>query len=1257
MKKIIAFFFLCIVAAAVLAERLSPCDTWVALPDSTKCGCTILGKNSDRLYFGCQPLFLHPRKRWPAGSKIDLGRVSIPQVDETFATLGSSPYWCWGYEEGINEHGVAIGNEGIRTKVLVEDIRSHLEGNGPKPGPTGMDLLRLGLERGRTAREALDVIAGLVEEHGQFGSGMPMMSAPLGGYDNSYIVADAKEAWVLETAGKHWVAKRFEQGVASISNTLSIGPDWDLASPRLVTYAVYNGWWSADDADTFDFTRAYLDDELQGANQRLLSLPRADQSKKMLEQEKGGITPRWMMRIARDRASLLSAIDRENTASSCVAILPKSDKGLPVFWWCPSVPSKSCYIPFFVHGSVIPEAVSTAGTFGRKIVRPLKAGQDRFSADSYWWLFRRLCDLIKQEPEARKPIARAEFDGLEKAFEAELPTITNKAAGLISAGKREEAATVLDGFTSACVQRTTKKAEELCKRFERKADAEETRHTGEVAESAEKPGMQEKRIARLKEKLELNRVEHHIPGMALAVVKDDEVVLAHGFGLADLENGKPVTPDTLFAIGSTTKAFTATLISMLVEEGRMEWDDRVTRYLPDFELSVDSKDDDAAAAISDLLSHRTGFTRMGMLFQSGTASRDDILRIASIAEPWSVFRKEFHYCNIMYLAAGVAAGVAAGADWNSLVRERILGPLGMDDSSTSVTECMGNEHLSLGYMWEKDIGAHRQLPMRNVDNVGPAGSINSNVIDMAKWIRFLLSGGAFEGRRLISEAGLRETWTKKIDMGSAVGYGYGWFIREWNGQLLVEHGGNIDGFAAQVALLPESGVGFVLLANLTSSPLQRSSISIVFDAMLGEFEEKSRPPGGGKGHAPFLGGYMANFGNFKDVTYEVIVKNGRLAVDVPGQITYELKDPDEEGKRYFAISSQVAVSFVQNDKGGVTGMKLYQGGLTFNLPKADVEIVPEVPLDELESYLGPYWSDEMNETVELVIKNNCLALAIPGQKTYELHAPNEEGKWVFCVVDWIAVSFAKDDNGRVVSMTYYERDGRIEYKRVETNGAENPATLEEILTLRDAGRRKEALLGMGCFRLQGKMWLKQSGLEGSVTVHASGTDCLRTEVDYGAFGRIETVVTENKGWIKQAFGRVDELRGKFREQSMYMHPLAICGDWRGFFDSVSVIRSGDFDGCRVHILKLHSEEAPDYTVYVDADNGDVLKAETSLIHPGTMIMLPHTIRFEDFRNIGGLRIPFRVISKNEAAGCVLTQYLRIKTNIEAEGELFSEPPG
>lgn len=440
------------------------CDTWIAMKNATLNRITILAKNSDRPLFDCQPLIFHPREEWPKGSRIYLGRLTIPQVAETYATLGSSPYWCWGYEEGINEYGVAIGNEGIRTKVLTEDLSAYSEGKGPEYGPTGMDLLRLGLERGKTAREALDAMTLILEAFGQFGSGLPTADAQ-GAYHNSYIIADPREAWILETAGRHWVARRIEQGVTSISNKPSIRTDWDLVSSNASAYAVSRGWWS-EEKGRLDFVKAFEDDSPQGRAQGLRSKPRAACSLRLLEEKAGEVDVRWMMRIARDRSSTPS-IDLDQTASSCVAELSEGGDSIHVFWWCPSVPSTSCYVPFFVHGNQLPEIVSKAGQYGRKISAPSEALPDRFSNDSYWWRFRELFNQVSLDREARQPEVRAVFDSLETAFEAGLGGVVRRAASLKKANKQEEAACILSAYSAECVDRVLEKVDDFFDRFKR----------------------------------------------------------------------------------------------------------------------------------------------------------------------------------------------------------------------------------------------------------------------------------------------------------------------------------------------------------------------------------------------------------------------------------------------------------------------------------------------------------------------------------------------------------------------------------------------------------------------------------------------------------------------------------------------------------------------------------------------------------------------------------------------------------------------
>ena len=465
-RKIGLGLLACLAGLAGLAE-VKACDTWVALANATAARLTMLAKNSDRPRFDAQPLLFYPRRSWPAGAMVDLGRIKIPQVRETFANMGSSPYWCWGYEEGINEFGVAIGNEGESTKTLEDGVAASKKGHGPALGPTGMDLLRLGLERGRTAREALGVITQLVEKYGQFGSGHPTQGVD-GSYDNSFLIADPGEAWVLETVGTRWIAKRFVQGTTSISNKLSITTAWDRASPDLVDYAVQRGWWPESQKAQFNFEIAYSGETPEHKSGHQRALTRASCSARLLQEKAGEVTLRWMMRVARDRSTSPS-LDNSSTASSCVAVLPASAEDLPVFWWSASRPSNGCFVPYFVHGSRLPEILSQAGTFGRRIVPPDLAQPDAFSANSYWWLSKDLSDKVDAEWAVRSPVVRREFDVLENEFEAGIPAVVKRATALRKAGKAGVAAALLNQYSASCLEKTVKKIQELRRRFENAA--------------------------------------------------------------------------------------------------------------------------------------------------------------------------------------------------------------------------------------------------------------------------------------------------------------------------------------------------------------------------------------------------------------------------------------------------------------------------------------------------------------------------------------------------------------------------------------------------------------------------------------------------------------------------------------------------------------------------------------------------------------------------------------------------------------------
>jgi CubicO group peptidase (beta-lactamase class C family) len=767
------------------------------------------------------------------------------------------------------------------------------------------------------------------------------------------------------------------------------------------------------------------------------------------------------------------------------------------------------------------------------------------------------------------------------------------------------------------------------------------------------PPTDAERFERLAERIEAARVEQHIPGVALAVVRDDKVIFAKGFGLANVEEQTPVTPETLFAIGSTTKAFTSAVIGMLVDEGKMTWDDPVTKWLPELNLHIDAADGEQVL-IRDMLSHQTGFTRMSMLWVSGKAPRAEILRTASKAEPFAPFREQFLYNNIMFMAAGEAAGQAAGSSWESLIENRIFEPLGMDDSVLTIAKAQADPRLALGYSWKNDAWKHD--PMRNIDTVGPAGSIDSNVLDMAEWIRFQLGHGTYEGKELLSEQTHAEMWKPQMKMGGDVNYGFGWMLREWDGKRLVEHGGNIDGFAAEVALLPDANIGFVLLTNTGYAPLQSGSINIVFDSMLGDRGDDDHPVAAQTGLEEFTGVYIANYGQFEDERFTVSIKDdGRLSIDIPSQREFVLDAPGDDGRREFADVPGIAATFERDDQGKVVVLHLYQGGLKFDVPREGYTYPIEVPLDELDKYTGKYFFTPMNANMEVLVRNNHLAVDVPNQMVFEIFPPDENGKWQFRTNDKmkIAVSFQKAEYGAIESMTMYQSGQEFVLPRQTDEAAKDLPTLEEIFALAKLDERQKSLEISTFIQLVGRVTFAQSGLEGDALLTFDGGTRYRNDIDTGDFGRLHTMFNGEQAWQDFSFNPLEELTGRKFEEARREHPAAFLGDWRSFYDEVRVDGRDEVDGTPVLVIKAKRTDYPMTTLYLDAETGDPLQIDsaTELAEFGN-IRIPVTTYLRDWRDVDGLRIAHEITAETQQNGRIVIKVDEVQKGFQIDAKFF-----
>ncbi|MGH3359469.1 MAG: C69 family dipeptidase [Nocardioidaceae bacterium] len=419
------------------------CDTYVAQRDATASGRLLFGKNSDRPAGEAQPLRFVSRR--DAAESLDLAYVSIPD-EPSLAHIGAAPFWCWGYEFGLNENDVVIGNEAQFTRSWAEDVAAARRGNPPVEGIIGMELVRLGLERGHDARGALDVMTRLLERHGQWASGQFGSGPADGAYDNSYLIADRTDAWVLETSGREWVARQVGSGVCSISNEPSIRTEFDLSSTGLVDTAVSRDWVSP--STTFDYAASHADPQtpLQ------VSHIRQRRSHQLLNEaaRDGGVDLSGAKRVLRDHyeGTFLegpyfnaarpdfhtlcmhehpSGFTWGNTAGSIIVDLASDDDDLTVLWWAPLTPCTGAYIPLFVAAAALPETlqVPTPSATAR---RPESVGQATFDPTSFWWRSQDLLDATKGDAygatfEERQREVRSRLDRLERAWVTEVETL------------------------------------------------------------------------------------------------------------------------------------------------------------------------------------------------------------------------------------------------------------------------------------------------------------------------------------------------------------------------------------------------------------------------------------------------------------------------------------------------------------------------------------------------------------------------------------------------------------------------------------------------------------------------------------------------------------------------------------------------------------------------------------------------------------------------------------------------------------------
>jgi CubicO group peptidase (beta-lactamase class C family) len=452
-----------------------------------------------------------------------------------------------------------------------------------------------------------------------------------------------------------------------------------------------------------------------------------------------------------------------------------------------------------------------------------------------------------------------------------------------------------------------------------------------------------------------------VPGLAVVIVKDGETVLAKGYGVTELGGTERVDENTLFAIASNSKAFTSASLAMLVEEGKLGWNDRVQDHLPYFQLYDEYVS--AEMRIRDLLSHRSGLgTYSGDLLWYGTEyTAEEVVRRTRHVPQAGPFRASYGYSNLMFIAAGEVVAAASGMSWQDFVEERILGPLGMDRTVTSTSDLAAVRNVATPHKNRTD----GMVPIEwyNWDAMAAAGGIISSVSDMGLWMKLRLNHGEYEGVRLFDEASSWQMWTVHTPLAVSEnarrsqpsthlrGYGLGWSLNDYQGRLVASHGGGYDGMFSRVVLVPEEGLGIAVLTNSMTSVTTAISNTIM-DAYLGAPERDWSGPlldGWNRSRAQFearqdrfmesrvsgttpslaLSGYEGRYGGDMYGDGTVTVEDGGLVLrllpnpDLVADLTHLHHDTFLiEWRNTFAWFGVGAATFVLDPFGEVTEMKL-----------------------------------------------------------------------------------------------------------------------------------------------------------------------------------------------------------------------------------------------------------------------------------------------------------------------------------------------
>ncbi|HST53255.1 MAG TPA: serine hydrolase [Pyrinomonadaceae bacterium] len=767
------------------------------------------------------------------------------------------------------------------------------------------------------------------------------------------------------------------------------------------------------------------------------------------------------------------------------------------------------------------------------------------------------------------------------------------------------------------------------------------------------------RLAIVEKAIDAKRQELGIPGLSLVIVKDDRIIYMKGLGYKDFERRLAVTPDTLFAIGSSSKAFTSMLVAMGADEGKISLDDSPKKFLPYFKLQ--DPDADARITVRDLLSHASGLNRTDLPWITGVLSREEVIQVAATAKPTAKLREKFQYQNVMYSAAGECIAKAEGLSWESLVRQRIFAPLGMKASTLNIPDMHRAPDYSFGYVYDEDTKETRRVPTRDFPQVAAAGAINSNARDMAEWLRFLLAGGVRDGRRLVSEQSFAELFKPQMKIAGSISYGLGWFLRDWHGHKVAEHGGNIDGFNAEVALMPDQHLGFVMLTNVSASTLPASAMEAVWSNLIGNPAEKNQVASAGPSVKieDEAGNYFLSEAG---MTMPVAAKDGKLTMSVPGQPTYTLEPVG--GRRYKLAEAPDGfyVTFrPAKDNPQETEMYLEQPQGNFTLKRLKPTDATTAPASgavadytgPLKEVIGIYEPASQGPSIEVALREGQIVLVVPGQTPYPLIERSKDVLGSTTLPETYSFVVRRDGSGKVAGITLKQPEGEVAFNRaVEFKPA---LTVDELMSkVVEAEGGEAALRRHKTMRVAADFDFQSQGVGGDGLIYAKAPGAYAEEITIKALGKklgsIHEYFDGAQGGEEASFIPFSPKTGRALEDARIASDFYGMLDWKRLFKSAVIAKMSKVGDEDAYVVVFTPEKGNPVTDYFSAKTFLLLRQDT-LETDGPQTE-PVTEKYADYRSIDGVMIPFTRLSNTTSMGDTVTKLREVKFDVPLPEEAF-----